>query len=163
MDWALLGGITGSVGMVTGAAGGIIALVCLHRVERVKASDLRMARLTAENKVQVALAELTELCDKAYHSRTQRITLEGGLSKSLETQKWKEQIERYRLQIDEISRQFERLKKDSRPDSLQRLERDTAKLQLLELQTNAFVEKFKNLIAEDNVARMKLMRTGYGA
>lgn len=162
MDWALIGGITGSLGMVTGAAGGIIALMCLHRMERVKASDLRMTRSTAENKVQVSLAELSELCDKAYNSRTQRITLEGGLSKSLETQKWKEQIERYKQQIDELSRQFERLKRDAGQDSLARLERDTAKLQLLELQINAFIEKFKNLIAEDNVARMKLMRTGYG-
>lgn len=161
-DWlSLIGAITGPIGAIAGITAIIATIYCLKQIERTNSLNLRMEKARVANKIQVAIDELHQLCDKANQSRIQRYNLQG-MGQSRESQKWQEQMSRYKQQADELSFRFNGLKTVFTEHNAARLESDISKLHLVEVQIVSLADRLKICISEDNVARVKLHRTGYG-
>ena len=162
-EWlSIVGAVTGPIGAIAGVAGILSSIYCLRQIDRMNSLNLRMEKARVVNKVQVAIDELNTICEKASQSRTQRLTVQG-LGQSREMQKWKEQMERYKKQADELSHRFSNLKTIYTDHPPTRLESDISKIHLVEVQVQSLADRLKICIGEDNVARVKLHRAGVSA
>jgi hypothetical protein len=150
----VLSGIAGVVGAVTG----VISLV---EVRKLKFLDLRMERGRLLNTIQIGLDNVKALGDKANQSRVNCLAARG-LAQSGSMQKWKEDFERNKQAIENLSGKFLTLKNDKA--SGKGLEAHILDLHFIEEQVKSLVSGFEGSIAEDDVARDQLarMRVGVG-
>lgn len=144
-DWSAIAG-------VIGATTGIISLI---KVSRLKSLDLRMERGKVINTIQVKLDGLNDLCQKADQSRIYRFAAQG-LSQSGSMEKWKQELEKHKKTIKDLSDEFAAIKGEK--ISGNKLEDNILKLHGIEERIKSLLDDLKASIAEDDAARDRLFR-----
>jgi len=145
LDWSAIAGVIGAIT-------GIISLV---KVSKLKSLDLRMERGKVINTIRVNLDNLNDLSQKADQSRIYRFSAQG-LSKSGSMEKWKQEFEKHKETIKNLSNRFTILKDGKL--SGDKLEQNILELHGITEQIKSVIDALQSSIAEDDVARDRLFR-----
>jgi hypothetical protein len=146
---------TGVIGTLTGISGAVLGIMAYRRTNKVKEMELRLGLRKAANQADSDLRDLKELMPVAFKSH-RHVASASGMLNSGAMQIWEKSYE-----ADEgISRAlFDRaynLDSEFLELTANELEAKTANVHALQLEINKLTDKYKAVLATDEVERGRI-------
>ena len=143
------------VGAITGIAGSLMGYFNYRRSSQHKVLDLRLDLRKKEADVQLALASLPGLLDRANESRL-RVMAATGRNQSGAMAIWESEVAADRVVANELKAALPTEPKDYSPLNQAELEGRLVEIHSLEVRTRQLSEKFRSALAADDRERDQL-------